>query len=284
MAHPRVEEVEDSDVDMSDPSEADIDDFAESDILRRRLPAGASGGSTTAAASHLTSPAHVPSPGAGGSALHGIQTVRNTADVAQYAGFQCLYPIYFDASRTRAQGRRVSRGLAVANPLAGEIVNACARLRLPMLFEPGKTHPKDWANPGRVKVRLDVPARERPPGMASVKNKHHLYLLVARHLKENPAADHSPALTVPGAPMPDPKKPYPRPAIPRGWKMGELLPFISPAMTGGGVSENLFKDMMKEMQGGGDPMASLMGGPGPSGSGGGSEEKKSKRDKKKGKS
>ncbi|KJZ80349.1 hypothetical protein HIM_00199 [Hirsutella minnesotensis 3608] len=31
-------------------------------------------------------------------------------------------------------------------------------------------------------------------------------------------------------------------------------------MTGGGVSENLFKDMMKEMQSGGDPMAALMAG------------------------
>ncbi|KEY68821.1 hypothetical protein S7711_10381 [Stachybotrys chartarum IBT 7711] len=28
-----------------------------------------------------------------------------------------------------------------------------------------------------------------------------------------------------------------------GWKMGELLPYLSPAMTGGGVSKNLFKVM-----------------------------------------
>ena len=50
--------------------------------------------------------------------------------------------------------------------------------------------------------------------------------------------------------------------------MGELLPYYSPAMTGGGVSENFLKDMMKEMQnagaGGGFPglggdMASLLG-------------------------
>ena len=59
--------------------------------------------------------------------------------------------------------------------------------------------------------------------------------------------------------QPETGKPYPRPAVPRGWKMGELLPYMSAAMTGGGVSENLFKDMMKEMQGGGDPMSALMG-------------------------
>jgi len=44
--------------------------------------------------------------------------------------------------------------LAVENPLAREIVTACGRLRLETLFEPSKLHPKDWANPGRVKVRL----------------------------------------------------------------------------------------------------------------------------------
>jgi signal recognition particle subunit SEC65 len=42
----------------------------------------------------------------------------------------------------------------VENPLAREIVAACGRLRLETLFEPSKIHPKDWANPGRVKVRL----------------------------------------------------------------------------------------------------------------------------------
>jgi signal recognition particle subunit SRP19 len=60
---------------------------------------------------------------------------------------------------------------------------------------------------------------------------------------------------------------------------------VSPAMTGGGVSENLFKDMMKEMQGGSDPMAALQNAAGRAVTGGGSggaaaEEKKGKKDKK----
>jgi signal recognition particle subunit SRP19 len=54
---------------------------------------------------------------------------------------------------------------------------------------------------------------------------------------------------VPGAPPPDPNKPYPTPAVPKGWKIGTILPYYSPALTGGGVSENFFKDMMAEMQG-----------------------------------
>lgn len=31
--------------------------------------------------------------------------------------------------------------------------------------------------------------------------------------------------------------------------MGSILPYFSPAMSGGGVSENFFKDMMEEMGG-----------------------------------
>src|SRR5271169_5181460 len=80
--------------------------------------------------------------------------------------------------------------------------------------------------------------------------EHHLFMLGAKHLKENPTTEVSAMrVRVPGAPTPDPNKPYPKPAIPRGWKMGAILPYYSPAMTGGGVSENFFKDMMKEMQG-----------------------------------
>jgi signal recognition particle subunit SRP19 len=81
---------------------------------------------------------------------------------------------------------------------------------------------------------------------------------------------------VPGAPTPDPNKPYPRPAVPRGWKMNDILPYYSPAMTGGGVSDNFFKDMMAEMQGmGGMPGAA------PQVENGGGGEGKQKKPKKK---
>ncbi|KAG5917021.1 hypothetical protein E4U42_007408, partial [Claviceps africana] len=169
----------------------------------------------------------------------------------------CLYPVYFDALRSRAQGRRVPTSLASRSPLAREIANACSRLRLQTVLEPDKTHPKDWANPGRVKVCLRSEAH-------GVRNKHHLYVLVARHLVENPTSEDSPGLRVRmgGQVQPAEGTAYPRPAVPRGWIMSEFVPYLSPAMTGGGVSENLFKDMMREMQGGGNPMAALMGGAG----------------------
>ena len=260
MSHPRVEEVEDSDLEVSDPSEDDIDDFADEDIIRRVEPAarrpaaGATPSPPPAAATATASPGQ-----------QQTSEFRTTADTSAYAGYQCLYPVYFDSTRTRAEGRRVGRELAVPNPLAREIVSACAALRLQTLFEPTRMHPKDWANPGRVKVQLPQ-SEGGAPRAGGVKNKHHLYVLVARHLKQNPTTEHCASLRVrvPGAPLPDPAKPYPRPSVPRGWKMGELVPYYSPAMTGGGVSENLFKDMMKEMQAGGMPggadMASLLAG------------------------
>ena len=57
--------------------------------------------------------------------------------------------------------------------------------------------------------------------------------------------------------------------------MGTILPLHSPALSGGGVSENIFKEMMQEMQGGGGaPMGQI--------SDGTSGEGKKKKDKKKG--
>ena len=68
--------------------------------------------------------------------------------------FSCLYPVYFDKSRSRAEGRKVGAELAVENPLARDIVDAVQMLGLNAGLEPEKLHPKDWANPGRVRVQV----------------------------------------------------------------------------------------------------------------------------------
>lgn len=81
--------------------------------------------------------------------------------------------------------------------------------------------------------------------------------------------------------MPPPKEPLPIPAVPRGWKMGEILPLHSPALSGGGVSENILRDMMQEMQGqGGEAIDGLGGGGSGSGAGGGGGKKKKDKGKK----
>jgi signal recognition particle subunit SRP19 len=38
----------------------------------------------------------------------------------------------------------------------------------------------------------------------------------------------------------------PPPAVPKGWKLNEILPVHSPALSGGGISDNLMKELMRE--------------------------------------
>ena len=64
--------------------------------------------------------------------------------------------------------------------------------------------------------------------------------------------------------MPPPQLPIPPPAVPKGWKINTIVPLHSPALSGGGVSENILKDVMQEMQnaqggGGGGPAGGLAG-------------------------
>ena len=80
-----------------------------------------------------------------------------------------------------------------------------------------------------------------------------------------------------------PKEQIQAPAIPRGFKMGTILPLHSPAMSGGGVSDNFFKDMMSEMQAGGGEMpegmanmANMMAAAGGNNAGGGGPRKPQK--------
>lgn len=78
--------------------------------------------------------------------------------------------------------------------------------------------------------------------------EHHLYNLISTYLLEHPATEDSPMRFKPqGLPLKDDK--YIPPAIPNGFKMGNILPLHSPALSGGGVSDNFLKDMMAEMGG-----------------------------------
>ena len=219
--------------------------------------------------------------------------------------YQCLYPVYFDKTRSRAEGRKVGTELAVENPLARDIVDAVQLLGLHVGLEPEKLHPKDWANPGRVRVllkdesgklvnpRIKNSTCSIPKGAIALLTtlEHHLYIIVAQHLKANPTTEQSPyRLRIRG--LPAPEKLPDAPSAPRGWKIGKILPIHSPAYSGGGVSDNPLKDAMAEMQNmqgmPGMPqmpqipgMAGMMDEPSSGGGGGGGEKKK--KDKKKGK-
>ncbi|KAI9681100.1 MAG: signal recognition particle subunit [Caeruleum heppii] len=253
--HARIEEVSDSSSADSDPSDFDPADFDPTGprTLSQRSP---------------------PPPNASSSATL-TPSSRPTTNTAQYKTYQTIYPLYFDASRTRAQGRRVSRKGAVPNPLAREIVDVVAGLGLKAVLEPGKTHPRDWANPGRVRVRV----KEEGRAVGGVKNKHHLYTLISARLAALPPTSRTTPLRLQLPNFPPYSAPEttnnksdeadapdgvpPPPAIPRGWKMNTILPLHSRALTGGGVSENFLREMMQEMGGGGG------GGGMPGGIGGG---------------
>lgn len=257
--HAQVEEVYDSDPDEVAPSDAMPSNFANESLL------SAAGIPTQASSSIPMRPPPEPQ-----------------REIPKH--YQCLYPVYFDKSRTRAEGRKVGTELAVENPLAREIVDAAQMLGLQVGFEPEKLHPKDWANPGRVRVLLKH--EDGKLVNPKIKNKHHLYILVAQYLKAHPTTEKSPyRLRISGLPMPD--KLPPAPPAPRGWKIGTILPIHSPAYSGGGVSDNPLKDAMAEMQGmqgmPGMPqipgMAGLAGMMGESAGGSGEKKKKDKKKK-----
>ncbi|KAJ5378459.1 Signal recognition particle SEC65 subunit [Penicillium cosmopolitanum] len=279
MSHARVEELSDSDPEEIAPSD---DDFADNVIIEPIAPRQANPPKATPA------PAPAPAPPMMNQ-MPMNQVPEPTREIPKH--FQCLYPIYFDKTRSRTDGRKVGSELAVENPLARDIVDAVQMLGLQAGLEPEKLHPKDWANPGRVRVLLK---NEDGKSMNSkIKNKHHLYILVAQYLQAHPTDEKSPyRLRIRGLPMPE-KLPEAPPA-PRGWKIGKILPIHSPAYSGGGVSDNPFKEAMAEMQNmqgmpgmpqmpqiPGMPGMGMPGMPGGEGSGAGTEKKK--KDKKKGK-
>lgn len=134
--HARIEEVSDSDPEEMDPSDFDP---------------------PTSTSRSIISPANIPATSQQREMLQ-PQLRQRDADAEREAtkSWHTLYPVYFDVSRSRAEGRRVGRGLAVPNPLAREMADAVASLGVKVAFDPTKTHPKDWGNPGRVKCNLEA--------------------------------------------------------------------------------------------------------------------------------
>lgn len=148
-----------------------------------------------------------------------------------------LYPIYFDAARSSGEGRRVSKSEAVKNPLATTISEACRYLGYQSAFEVTKTHPNDWANPGRVRVDYSGPKRE-------------LFSKISSYLKQNPTTEASARvnmyrqLATFDSPL--------APAVPRGMKFGPILPGVSPAVS----ARKAIEDSMKMDQ---SDMAKMLG-------------------------
>jgi len=172
----------------------------------------------------LLQPEHYPQPDYQSPSADNIQYI---SDASQFKSWSCIYPIYFDISQTRPH-RKISLNIAVHNPLAKTINDVCRQLGYACLLEPMKTHPCDWGNPGRVRV-------------ATKGNKHKLYRDIAEGLRQHPTTINTPMeLPVQGIQS----KLFDAPHIPKGMKLGTILPMHSPALSGGGISDNIMKDMM----------------------------------------
>ena len=146
--HARIEDVED------DPEEFDITEYDPRNRMYdpSEVPDRYK---STRPQNIIPSVPKPPKPAAQPAFNAGSQTQFITeSESAQFKAFQIVYPIYFDITRSREQGRRVNKEYAVENPLAREIVDCCNLNGLQTVFEPTKTHPKDWANPGRVRILL----------------------------------------------------------------------------------------------------------------------------------
>jgi signal recognition particle subunit SRP19 len=308
MSHARIEEVSDSDPEIDDPSNYLPD--SDNQIIRPAYQSSPAPSAQPAPQASRSNPDLFRPP------IPQEDVQRQTPKAVKQ--YQCIYPIYFDSTRSKSQGRRVSKDLAIPNPLAWQVLSAIRATVgenvLRMAFEPEKTHPKDWANPGRIKIQLKDTANDNTPLHKDIKSKAHLYTVIGKWLKEHPTTKQTPLdLRLPGLPIPEnfgDEIP-----VPRGWKMGKVLPVHSNAVSGGGVRDNFLKEAMEEMEaarkaghipdggpgGGGMPdMAALqnmmssmggmgglgnmlgLGGGGGGSSGGGEASGKKKKDKKKG--
>lgn len=187
MSNPRIEEVEDDD-EIDDPEEMDLDEFDfakpqkgslqttadaedsddddEDDLVQQVLSGQAQKGGTGS-----TQVPQMPR-------MDNKERERYQREQMEKSkNYQCLYPVYFDSTRSREEGRRVRKEDAIPNPLAREIVDALSHIgatsgvALQIVMEPTKTHPKDWANPGRVKVLIK---RDGKPISAKIQNSKSL--------------------------------------------------------------------------------------------------------------
>lgn len=144
-------------------------------------------------------------------------------DRAALRKYQMVYPCYFDKNRSHSQGRRVSKDLAVENPLAHTISDACRHLLIPVMLELDKTHPQDFGNVGRVRVLLKENGK---PANIRFDTKRALLNAIAKYLKDHPTTLESIGKRS-GVPIP---REYQEGfeasevAVPKGFKMNSIVP------------------------------------------------------------
>ena len=82
----------------------------------------------------------------------------NSATHADQSRFVCIYPAYINAKKTRAQGRRVTKGKAIDNPSVTEIRDILENVGLKVVVEPNRLYCREESREpqyrGRVRVQI----------------------------------------------------------------------------------------------------------------------------------
>ncbi|KAH9849060.1 signal recognition particle SRP19 subunit [Lenzites betulinus] len=111
----------------------------------------------------------------------GVDAQNSVQDITPYKRWTCIYPIYIDAKRPCGRGeRRIPRTKSVWWPLSKDIADATSRLGLGTLHEVNKSHPRDWENPGRVRVQWKKDGRLMNP---AIKTKKQLLEMIALQIQ-----------------------------------------------------------------------------------------------------
>ncbi|GAA5990671.1 hypothetical protein JCM5350_001841 [Sporobolomyces pararoseus] len=106
-------------------------------------------------------------------------------DQDDFKGWDMIYPIYVDTKQPQqaSGGRRVSKSVGLEWPLAEQMAKACRMIGYETVFEPLKCHPKDWANPGRIRVQLKKP--DGTPTIPSITTKRILLKRICDSLRSH---------------------------------------------------------------------------------------------------
>lgn len=64
-----------------------------------------------------------------------------------------IYPAYLDAEKSRSEGRRVPKEIAIENPKTIEIAKSIKQIGYKVDLEGEKRYPRSWWEKGRVKVK-----------------------------------------------------------------------------------------------------------------------------------
>ena len=96
-----------------------------------------------------------------------------------------IYPAFLDKGKTCAEGRRVPKEIAIENPDLYQIGSACLHLGYSrVVLELRKTYPRDFSNPGRLRVKIDNEKGE--PIVPEITNMRKLLVAVAKAIPELP--------------------------------------------------------------------------------------------------